>query len=91
MNEERAIRVDYHPPYKIQDTDEGDSWTVWLPHQCGPWDITDVWTDATHSDAVSALKRFIREAEEALLFLEGQPEKPEKRVERIRYNVKEER
>lgn len=47
-----------------------DTWLVWLPHQCGAWDVVpkdwEVSDYMPHDRAVAALELFIAEAQEAL-------------------------
>jgi len=58
---------------------KGDRWQVWLPHQCGEWNITGEdeeerdWGEAyvSHADAIDSLEAFIAEATEALRALEA--------------------
>lgn len=49
-------------------------WTVSLPHHCDEWEITETdYGDITYTQeqAISALKEFITEAQEALNSLES--------------------
>jgi len=59
-----------------------DLWSVYLPHQCGEWNITGEdeeerdWGEAyvSHADAIDSLKAFIAEAQDALSALREQRE-----------------
>ena len=48
-------------------------WVVFLPHQCDSWDIVgeDNHEGVPHEEAVSSLRQFIAEAEDALRRLEA--------------------
>ena len=74
-----TVHVDYNPLDTLW-PDDGEGWTVYLPHQCENWEITEEYPYATRTGALNALKRFIAEAEKAFTFLEGQNAKPEERV-----------
>lgn len=48
-----------------------DTWCVWLPHQCGAWEIAgeDGYEGMTQDEAAAELERFIAEAQRALAAL----------------------
>jgi hypothetical protein len=59
---------------KYDDPDDGERWTVKLPHQCDSWEITEEYSGSPHDEAVDRLEAFINEAREAMAALTAKRE-----------------